>query len=60
MCYFYFYLNDSVILFLYAGEIIIKGFKLTILVKGTVIIYIVNLQYVFIIKVINVNCKYYY
>ena len=37
---------------------IIKGLKLTILVKSAVIIHIVNPQYILIIKVVNVNCRY--
>ena len=36
---------------------VIKGFKLIILVKSVVIVYIVNLQYVLIIKVININYR---
>jgi len=40
-------------------EVVIKGFQLTILVKSAVIIYAVNLQYVLIIRVVNVNCRCY-
>jgi len=38
---------------------VIKGFKPVILVKSAVIIYIINLQYVLIIKIVNVNYKSY-
>jgi len=38
---------------------VIKGFKFIILIKGVVIIYIVNLQYILIIKVVDINCRYY-
>ena len=38
---------------------VIKGFKPVILVKIAVIIYIINLQYVLIIKIVNVNYKSY-
>ena len=34
---------------------VIKGFKLTILIKSIVIIYTVNLQYISVIKVVNIN-----
>jgi len=37
---------------------VIKGLKFIILVKSIVIIHIVNLQYVFIIRVININYRY--
>jgi len=39
--------------------VVIKSFKPTILVKSVVIIHIVNLQYIPVIKVVNVNYKCY-
>jgi len=38
---------------------VIKSLKSIMLVKSVVIIYTVNLQYVFIIRVVDVNCKCY-
>ena len=38
---------------------VIKGLKPIMLVKSVVIIHTVNLQYVPIVKVVNVNCKCY-
>jgi len=58
MCRFYFYPYNSVVPSLYAKEVVIKGLKLIILIKSTVIIYIVNLQYVLIIRVVDVNYRY--
>jgi len=29
------------------------------LIKSIVIVYVINLQYIFITRVVNVNCKYY-
>ena len=34
---------------------VIKGLKLIIPVKSVVIIYVIDLQYVFVIRVVNVN-----
>jgi len=39
--------------------VVVKGFKLIMPVKSVVIIYTVNLQYIPVIKVIDINCKYY-
>jgi len=51
--------NNYVVLSLYNREVVIKGFKPVILVKSVVIIYTVNLQYVFITRIVNVNYGYY-
>ena len=37
---------------------VIKGFKSIILVKSVVIVYTVNLQYIPIVRVVNVNYRY--
>jgi len=50
MYYLHFYSYNRVVPFLYAGEVVIKGLRLTILIKSTIIMYVVNLQYIFIIK----------
>jgi len=55
---FQLYLSDSVVPFLYAREVVIKSFKLIILIKSVVIIHVINLQYISVTKIINVNCKY--
>jgi len=39
--------------------VVIKGFKSIIPVKSAVIIYVIDLQYIFIIKVVNINYKCY-
>jgi len=57
MCCFYFYPYNSIVLFLYVREMTVKSLKFTMLVKSVVIIYAVNLQYIFIIKMVNVNCR---
>ena len=36
---------------------VIKGLKFIIPVKSIIIIYVINLQYIFIIKVVNINCR---
>jgi len=38
--------------------VVIKGFKSIMPVKSIVIIHVINLQYIFIIRVVNVNCRY--
>ena len=38
---------------------VIKGLKSIMPVKSVVIIYTVNLQYIPIAKVVNINCRYY-
>jgi len=35
---------------------VIKGFKFIILVKSVVIVYVINLQYIFVTGVVNINC----
>jgi len=37
--------------------VVIKGLRSIILVKSVVIIYIINLQYILIVRVVNVNCR---
>ena len=37
---------------------VVKGFKSIILIKSVVIIYIIDLQYISVIKVVNVNYRY--
>ena len=54
----YFYSYNNVILSLYVKEVVIKGFKPVILVKSAVIINAVNLQYIFITRVVNADCRY--
>jgi len=39
--------------------VVTEGFKFIILIKSIVIIYIINLQYILITKIVNVNCKCY-
>jgi len=36
---------------------VIKGLKSVMLVKSVIIIYIIDLQYVFITRVVNINCR---
>jgi len=38
---------------------VIKGLKSVILVKSVIVVYIINLQYIFIIRVVDINCKCY-
>ena len=38
---------------------VIKGLKLIILVKSVVVIYVIDLQYVSVIRVVDINYKYY-
>jgi len=38
---------------------VIKGFKSIIFLKGTVIIYVINLQYILITRVVNIYYKCY-
>ena len=37
---------------------VIKGLKSVILVKSAVIIYTIDLQYILIVKVVDINCRY--
>jgi len=39
--------------------VVIKGFRFIILVKSVVIIYVIDLQYISVIRVVNVNYRYY-
>jgi len=39
--------------------VIIKGFRFIMLVKSVIIIYVINLQYISVIRVVNVNCRCY-
>jgi len=39
--------------------VVIKGLKPIMLIKNVVIIHVINLQYISIIKVVNVNYRYY-
>jgi len=36
--------------------VVIEGLKFIILVKSVVVIHVINLQYVLIVKVVDVNC----
>jgi len=39
--------------------VVIKGLKSVMLIKSVIIIYIVNLQYILIVKVVNISYRYY-
>jgi len=39
--------------------VVIKGLKPIMLIKNVVIIHVINLQYISVIKVVNVNYRYY-
>jgi len=56
---FQLYPYNCVILSLYAREVVIKGLKSIIPVKSVVVIHVINPQYIFIIRVVDINYRCY-
>jgi len=59
MGWFQLYPYNSVVLSLCVREVVIEGFRLIMLVKSVVIVHVINLQYISVIRVVDINYKCY-